>query len=57
MQILKKIFIGNKSLIHSYFKFFAALPLALSTSTKEIAEIINPISITKCKFIINIIYD
>ena len=56
MQILKKIFISNKSFIDSYFKFFAALPLALNKSTKEIAAIINPMSINKCKFIINIIY-
>ena len=57
MQKLKRIFIGNKSLVHSYFKFFAALPLALNISTKEIAAIINTMSIEKCKFIINLIYN
>ena len=57
MQILKKIFISNKLFIDSYFKFFAALPLALNISTKENATIINPMSSNKCKFIINVIYD
>ena len=57
MQILKKIFISNKLFIDSYFKFFAALPLALNISTKERATIINPMSSNKCKFIINLIYD
>ena len=50
-QKLKRIFIGNTSLIISYFKFFEALPLALNISTKERAQIINPISSNKCKFI------
>ena len=57
MQILKKNYISNKSFIHSYFKFFAALPLALNISTKESVTIINPMSSNKCKFIINVIYD
>ena len=57
MQILKKIFISNKLFIYSYFKFFAALPLALNISTKERVTIINPMSINKCKFIINEIHD
>ena len=57
MQKLKKIYISNKSSINFYFKFFAALPLALNVSTKERATIINPMSSNKCKFIINEIYD
>ena len=57
MQIWKRIFIDNKSGIHSYLKFFEALPFALNESTNEIAAINKPKSITKCKFIINVIYD
>ena len=56
MKILKN-FISDKSFIDYYFKFFAALPLALNKSTKERATIINPMSSNKCKFIINIIND
>ena len=55
--MLERIFIGNKSLIHSYFKFFEALPFALNISTKEIAAINNPMSNSKCKFIIILIYN
>ena len=57
MQILKKIFISYKSFIDSYFKLFAALPLALNIRTNERTKIINPMSSNKCKFIINDIYD
>ena len=57
MQTYKKIFTSNKSLIHSYFNLFAALPFALNISTKERATIINPMSINKCKFIIDVIYN
>ena len=56
MEILKK-FIINKSFIYSYFKFFAALPLALNIITKERATIINTMSSNRCKFIINEIHD
>ena len=38
---------NNKLFIYSYFKFFAALPLALNISTKERATIINPMSSKK----------
>ena len=57
MEIFRKIFISNIYFIDSYFKFFAALALALNISTKERAKIINPMSSNKCKFIINEIYD
>ncbi len=50
-------FNDNKSLIHSYFNFFAALPFALNIRTKESAAIIKPISINKCKFTIKVIHD